>query len=291
MPYFTHLLVRVLRKTHLLSYINFRVQALIGDKTFVLPIHGNAGFPNPQLSEPWLLRALKATIEWKSGAFVDVGVNAGQTLLKYAAAGGSGPYYGFDPSATAAAYVKDMIRLNRLHWAQVVPVGLSNHTGCARLHLSSELDAAASIVADFRPNTFYKRSEIVAVFRGDDIISAMETGPISIVKIDVEGGELEVLQGLEGTIEAHRPLIFCEILPIYDLNSEPRRHRRSRTNAVEALLRRHNYQILRLLRDCRTQELKGIETHGDRSLCDYLFYPTEAAQLVGARLQEHSATD
>jgi FkbM family methyltransferase len=286
MRHFGYLATRVLHKAHLLGYANLRVRVPIRGKMVVLPINGTAGIENLRLSEPWLLRAFEAVVGWKPGAFLDVGMNVGQTLLKYVAAGGGGPYYGFDPNATAVAYVKHLIRLNQLAWAHVVPVGLSDRTGCARLHLSSDIDSTASIVGGFRPDSFYKRNEIAVVFRGDDIIAALEPGPISIIKIDVEGGELEVLQGLEATIQAHRPIIFCEILPIYDPRSELGRSRRSRTDTVEALLRSRDYQIIRLLHDGRMQDLNGVETHGNRQLCEYVFHPAEAAQIIRSRLHE-----
>lgn len=286
----THrLAARVLRKAGLLEHVNLRVRVPIAGTSFLVPLNGNAGYYNLRPSEPWLLRALTAIVGWKPGAFLDVGVNVGQTLLMYAAAGGTGPYYGFDPNAAAAAYVNELIRVNGLEWARVVPVGLSDQTGCARLHLSSNVDGAASLVNGFRPDSSYKRTEVVVIFRGDDMVKALQPGPISIVKIDVEGGELDVLRGLEATLRAHRPMVFCEILPVYETRSESGRTRRSRTDALEALLQRNDYRIVRLLRDYGTQELDAVETHADPTLCEYLFHPAEARETVATRLEAHRA--
>ena len=288
MPPLSHLAVRALRRTHLLGYANFRTRMPIGDRTFVIPIRGSAGYDNIRQSEPWLLQALVAMHDWRPGAFLDVGVNVGQTLLKYAAAGGRGPYYGFDPNTAAVAYVKELARLNALDWAQVIPVALSDHTGCVRLHLSSPVDAAASIVDGFRPDSFYERTEPAVAFRGDEIVAALQPGPVSMVKVDVEGGELEVLTGLEGTIAAHRPVIFCEVLPVYETDSNSGKRRRERTDALVALLDRHDYRIVRLLRDGPPTALTGIETHGDRTLCEYMFHPAETAAIVASRMSAHA---
>lgn len=285
----SHLAMRALRRTHLLGYANLRTRVPIGDRTFVIPIRGVAGYDNIRPSEPWLLRALIAMQGWRSGAFLDVGVNVGQTLLKYAAAGGRGPYYGFDPNTAAVAYVKELVRLNALDWAQVIPVALSDRTGCVQLRLSSAVDAAASIVDGFRPDAFYERSEPAIAFRGDEIVAALRPGPVSIVKVDVEGGELEVLAGLEGTIAAYRPVIFCEVLPVYETTSASGKRRRQRTDALVALLERHDYRIVRLSRDGRAEALAGIETHGDRSLCEYMFHPGEAEAIVASRMGAQAA--
>jgi hypothetical protein len=110
MSLFAHLATRVLRKAHLLGYANLHVRMPIRGKMVVLPINGAVGVENLRLSEPWLLRAFEAVVGWKPGAFLDVGMNVGQTLLKYVAAGGGGPYYGFDPNAAAAQIIRSRLQ-------------------------------------------------------------------------------------------------------------------------------------------------------------------------------------
>jgi len=51
-----------------------------------------------------------------------------------------------------------------------------------------------------QPN--FKRYALDSVFHGDSL---------HLIKIDVQGHELEVLKGARQTIERHHPIILCEI--------------------------------------------------------------------------------
>ena len=53
-------------------------------------------------SEAWMTEVIRRLFELKSGAFIDVGVNLGQTLLKVAAADPSRAYVGFEPNRRAS---------------------------------------------------------------------------------------------------------------------------------------------------------------------------------------------
>jgi hypothetical protein len=50
--------------------------------------------------------------------------------------------------------------------------------------------------------------ELVAI---DDLIRSGELRPPALVKIDVEGAEIAVLEGMRETIGRHRPAIICEL--------------------------------------------------------------------------------
>ena len=104
-------------------------------------------------------------------------------------------------------------------------------------------------------------------------MSEFNGGLVSIIKIDVEGGELEVIQGLKNTISEYRPFIICEILPIYDENSEIGRFRKSRQNKLQKLLDKNEYKIFRILDGGDLVPLDVFEVHSDLSLSNYVFVP------------------
>lgn len=87
------------------------------------------------------------------------------------------------------------------------------------------------------------------VAAGDEALAAVGDEPIGIVKIDVEGGELEVLRGLQGTLARHRPLVVCEILPTYDENTEGGSMRRARVDASVGLMQGLGYVMGRVSHD------------------------------------------
>ena len=55
----------------------------------------------------------------------------------------------------------------------------------------------ASLIRGFGPCSFYgSRSKYTVALSGDEVIAAMGIDAISLIKIDVDGGELEVIKRL-----------------------------------------------------------------------------------------------
>jgi hypothetical protein len=50
--------------------------------------------------------------------------------------------------------------------------------------------------------------ELVAI---DDMLRDGQLAPPTAVKIDVEGAEIAVLEGMRETLERHRPAVICEL--------------------------------------------------------------------------------
>ena len=150
--------------------------------------------------------------------------------------------------------------------------------------MQHDYDASGSTIKGFRSDSFYSTSKYVPVFRGDALFETLEIESISVVKIDVEGAELEVLDGLQKTIAKQQPFILCEILPVGDEETQMGRIRRDRTDSVLRTVLSSGYEIFRLLRDGTMEPLKRIATHSDLSLCQYMFVPDARAETVCARL-------
>jgi FkbM family methyltransferase len=166
-----------------------------------------------------LLNLLQLLLPDREGVFIDVGVNLGQTLLKVKAICETQAYVGFEPNPACNAYVYELIQLNHLTSCVLMPVGLDEQTKIVTLFIDNPTSAIASTIDGFRPNSFYNATQHVAVFNGDEIMSQQDIEKVSVIKIDVEGGELEVLQGLRQSIIESNPVILMEILPVIALGS------------------------------------------------------------------------
>jgi len=95
----------------------------------------------------------------------------------------------------------------------VVNVGLGSESGLVTLRLSDEYGASHS---------FFTRSDIdqgeeliVGTATGDEL--ARVVGEPDVVKIDVEGGELDILEGMGGVLDDCRT-VYCEVHRIYDVD-------------------------------------------------------------------------
>lgn len=106
--------------------------------------------------------------------------------------------------------------------------------------------------------------------------AALRTPRVAVVKVDVEGGELEVLQGMRAMLARDRPIVLCEVLPVYTAGNTVRLERQ---HALEALLTRELRYGLQRVRKTPGGDLAGltpieeIGVHGDLSACDYVCVP------------------
>jgi len=91
----------------------------------------------------------------------------------------------------------------------------------------------------------------------------------------VEGGELEVLDGFEKTLQNLRPMIICEILPVYHLKSENLPTRQNRQQKLLSKLKDRHYSVYRILNGDSLKSLDEIEVHSNLSDSNYLFVPDE----------------
>jgi FkbM family methyltransferase len=252
--------------------LNFSVDAQVGTASVKIPLLLGRGYQNLHVGETWLYRAFAKVLAGRDGAFVDVGINLGQTLIKVKLIDRNRAYYGFEPNPQCAQYVSELISINRFADCTVVPVGLSDRAGVVTLWAKADaVDPSGSLVQGFRSVERYSRRQHVPVFSGDELLRDVER--IALVKIDVEGGEVEVIRGLVETVRRCMPIVFCEVLPVFDENTDNGMFRKGRQEQFVATLQGLGYRMFRMLADDTIVELTAIETHADLSLTNYAFVP------------------
>jgi FkbM family methyltransferase len=148
---------------------------------------------------------------------VDVGANIGVHAVHFAQFARAGKVICFEPSrstfATLLHNVGDLTNVIPLN------VALSDATGLQTFFVAA--DNAYSGLKDTNRKPIVRR-ESIACFRGDEILSALlKHERIDFIKIDVEGFEMQVLQGMRELIVRHRPVIFCEIFAGQRSNPDP----------------------------------------------------------------------
>lgn len=236
-----------------------------------IPVINDVGRAHLDAHEPHMT-ALLERLYTPDTLLIDVGVNIGQTLLKFVAvAGREGRYVGFEPNTRAASYVEEIILRNHLANAIVIPVGLGATTRIASLLVGTEgtTDPGASINAEMRDADFYGARKVVAVFKGDDVLAELDIarGPI-IFKIDVEGAELEVLTGLTKMLSTVRPAVILEILPPGGFSDKVNAYRVDQGERLKQFMAEHGYKVFAV-------GVAGELDKGVSATCDYLFMPSE----------------
>jgi len=278
-----NLLIKVFNKLRLLKYFNLAGVSTINNKKFSIPVIKALGKENLNVSEQWMCKVLEKLLPLKKGVFVDIGVNTGQTLLKLKAVDLQRNYIGFEPNPNCVFYVQELIRINNFKNVTVFPVGLAEKTQLIELNFftTAATDSFASIISDFRANSTVCRKEFIPCFKFSDLgLPAIDS--ISIIKIDVEGAELEVLNTLTQVIKEYRPFILVEILPVYEISNQ---NRLERQKQIEILFRGLQYQIYRIhkkggIEIASLELISEVGIHSNLDWCEYILCPIESTNLI-----------
>lgn len=139
----------------------------------------------------------------------DVGANIGLlTLVMAWATGPGGRVIAFEPEAIPRSNLEKMKYLNGLSWVEVRDQAVAETPGRLTFHVS-DIIGHSSLYA--LPDAEEARTIEVEVVRLDDVAPAKR---LDVVKIDVEGAELDVLAGMTGVIAKNPDLaILAEFGP------------------------------------------------------------------------------
>lgn len=216
--------------------------------------------------ERFLEVILRQILENRSGTFIDVGVNAGQTLAKVLSIDKERPYVGVEPQLSCCFNADQFIKANGLLNARILPIALSDNNQLLSFFSGGDTDECASLieqadVSDSRTRTF------VQCRIGDEVLNEMGITHVSAIKIDVEGAELQVMEGLKGTLNAQRPPVIFEVLPNFSGIEKRTWHRpeiceRNRVSAknIFSLLSSMGYQIFQIDENtCRESKIHGFD--------------------------------
>jgi len=269
---------RLLRKLGILKRININSSIKLNQKSITIPINAEVGFDNLNISEPWMVEVLES-IDIGRGVFLDIGVNIGQTLIKVKSIYDEIEYIGFEPNSLCVSYVNRLIEVNRWRDITIVPVGIMQESSILSLeyYSDSSTDSSASLVPNYRQNSKIYKRETIATFSVDRVKHLWKDKSISVIKIDVEGAEMDVILSLKDIIKSDRPTLLVEILPIYEESNSKRLDNQIK---IEEILSELDYTIYRVYKTEDNQlknfeEINSIGIHGDLNWCDYIFSPTK----------------
>lgn len=270
-----------------LSFFNFKIPRKYNNAVLYVPFIN--GLKVGISGEPWMLEILKRLLKKREGVFVDVGVNLGQTLIKVKSADPLRRYIGFEPNPVCITYTNRLIEVNSFEKCTIIPSGLFTETKILRLNLyqENEDDSSASMIEELRPVDEIKQSIYVPVSEFDPVAELLGIDTIALIKVDVEGAELEVFQTLQRAILSSRPLILVEILPINDGKDGVKS---SRQKQIKALFEKLQYKIYRISktddsRYCGLEKVNLTGVNQNPHLRDYLFIPAEQAEVMENQLE------
>lgn len=148
--------------------------------------------------------------------FIDGGANIGEISVAAAkAVGSSGKVFAFEPVHRFAKHLRDHVAANRFQNLEVSECGLSFEPGEAEIFISD---------APYRDGTH--NDGLGSLFRRGDALGMTNTIPITtldafmaekgvdrvdLLKLDIEGSELNALKGGMEMLQRHQPALIVEV--------------------------------------------------------------------------------
>jgi FkbM family methyltransferase len=164
------------------------------------------------INELRLLGALADALRARGGDvnFYDVGANIGHHTLFMS--GHADRVFSFEPFSTVRQEMERKLNHAQVRNVTVLPVALGNRNETGTFYPPTGANQGTGTLGDTLPGNASANPIDVQVVRGDDFFAANRLPSISLLKMDVEGYELNVLEGLKQTLLRDRPPILMEIL-------------------------------------------------------------------------------
>jgi FkbM family methyltransferase len=144
--------------------------------------------------------------------FYDIGSNVGFfTVIAASLVNPSGFVYSFEPSSSNAACLRHNVKINNLSNVFVKEQAVSCYSGHSEL-LLGKYCGGYTLATTNAPSGRGASSKIsVSLVSIDDLVEKENLIPPNVVKIDVEGAELDVMEGMSKTISRFQPIVIYEI--------------------------------------------------------------------------------
>lgn len=168
--------------------------------------------------------------------FVDVGSNIGlMTIHAGQLVGPEGHVYAYEANPKTVEILKRNIDLNELNNIKIIPKALANETGRGKIYANMEYNRGSASLAQYSKKDEYFEIDIIKFEN-----AAESEHQIRLVKIDIEGYELEALKGFGNVLNrSDAPMLIIEC-------TRDRTAKYSAEELFEFLTQTHSYQIFKL---------------------------------------------
>lgn len=160
--------------------------------------------------EPHLTPVLEKIIQ-PNFNIVDAGCHLGFHTVRFSKLAPEGKVYAFDINEEALDLLEHTIKINDLTNIELYRKGLSEESKKIKYRKNIHPDQNSLYESYSKVFTGEAEAELVA-------LDQVGLGKVHLLKLDVEGSELDILKGSYNTIKENRPLIIYENLNNSNLN-------------------------------------------------------------------------
>jgi FkbM family methyltransferase len=145
--------------------------------------------------------------------FVDVGANFGTfSLLAARIVGRSGKVIAIEPQPALTRLISESMRLSAVANCEVLQNACGLSSGTSEILIPENDSGRAGLFPAFSARTGHD-TLAVEVLSLDDILTSINHPGKTLIKIDVEGSELDVIGGAQRFLAERRPAILIELNP------------------------------------------------------------------------------
>lgn len=141
---------------------------------------------------------------------IDIGANIGYYSIVAGHMAKKGKVFAFEPIAALRKKIELNCSINKLANVSIEPFAVGNQPGKCKIYISSNDNVGMSGIQP--QENFSGITEDTDMISLDEWSSFHQLKKIDIIKIDTEGAELKVLQGMIKIIEQNRPAIILEVI-------------------------------------------------------------------------------
>ena len=155
--------------------------------------------------EPHVLQTCEALLE-KGDVFYDIGANVGYMAMSVGRRfDDTVSVIAFEPQPTLVSALQASADLNGFSNVRILDYMLSSDEGDGNLYISSHSTHASALPREASTTPLKCRKTSI-----DRLVSSGEIAPPNVIKIDIEGGELDCFRGATETLKDYRPHVVFE---------------------------------------------------------------------------------
>jgi len=219
--------------------------------------------------EKELLYGMQHLAKNRKGIAIDVGANIGNHTIFFSQC--FPQVISFEPAPENCGLIRANLYLNGINNVTLIEKGLGEKNATLTLANNDPTNTNNGFsISQSAENTYTQGNRQATVVRGDDELKDMEfSNGISIIKIDVEGMEPQVLYGLTKTIQKYQPIIFWEA---FDHDS---------ANESVKVLKNMGYEYFYHMTTTHSKNSFANKLHNSFGKSTYLIPLNECAKLDG----------
>ena len=157
--------------------------------------------------EPEMVSLFKSLIQ-PTDTVLDIGANIGCTSLLFGDL--ARKVYSFEPSPTTHRWLIENVQRAKLNNVEPINLGLGKDAGTFELTFAPN-NRSGGFVSNLTNASEGHQVEQITIAKGDDFIRERQIAKVDFIKIDVEGFEQSVIQGLAETIARDQPIVALEL--------------------------------------------------------------------------------